>query len=61
MNTRPEGGQKDGSSADEDDPDLQRARDLLSLHADVKLAHADGTDKELIQAREAVDRVLRGL
>lgn len=40
------------------DPDLKRAQDLLELHSDVKLAHADGTDRELIEAREAVRRVL---
>lgn len=43
------------------DPDLKRAQDLLELHSDVKLAHADGTDRELIEAREAVQRVLRDL
>jgi len=43
------------------DPDLKRAQDLLELHSDVKLAHADGTDRELLSAREAVQRVLRDL
>jgi hypothetical protein len=43
------------------DPDLKRAQDLLELHTDVKLAHADGTDRELIEAREAVQKVLRDL
>jgi hypothetical protein len=49
------------SSTDSDDPDLKRAKDLLELHADVKLAHADGTDPELIEARRAVEKVLREL
>ncbi len=44
-----------------DDPDLQRARNLVQLHASVKVAHQDGTDRELNQAREAVAKVLREL
>ena len=43
------------------DADLQRAKDLLELHAEVKVAHQDGTDKELNEARETVSRVLRDL
>jgi hypothetical protein len=61
VNTRPEGITPTSSSTDSDDPDLKRAKDLLELHADVKLAHADGTDPELIEARRAVEKVLREL
>lgn len=61
MNTRPDGTRPTSSSADENDLDLKRAKDLLELHADVKLAHADGTDPELIEARQAVEKVLRDL
>ncbi|KAK5693297.1 hypothetical protein LTR17_025139 [Elasticomyces elasticus] len=46
---------------EDDDPDLKRARDLVQLHAEVKVAHQDGTDKELNEAREAVAKVLREL
>lgn len=41
------------------DPDLTRARDLLHLHATVKVPHQQGIDRELLQAREDVDRALR--
>lgn len=46
---------------EEGDQDLNRAKDLLSLHGTVKLAHQDGTDKELNEAREAVAKVLSAL
>lgn len=45
----------------ETDPDLERAKDLIALHADIKVAHRDGTDQDLNEAREAVQRVLRSL
>jgi hypothetical protein len=45
----------------DDDADLKRAKDLLDLHATVKLAHQDGTDVDLNEARDAVERVLRTL
>jgi hypothetical protein len=62
VNTRPDSLRPaSSSSTDTDDPDLKRAKDLLELHADVKLAHADGTDPELIEARRAVEKVLRDL
>lgn len=62
VHARPEGQVPMSSSSTENsDPDLKRAKDLLELHADVKLAHADGTDRELIEARQAVERVLRDL
>lgn len=61
VNARPDGSNPPSSAADTDDADLKRARDLLELHADVKLAHADGTDRDLIEARDAVTRVLRDL
>ena len=46
---------------DDQDPDLKRAKDLLELHATVKVAHQDGTDAELNRAREDVERVMRTL
>lgn len=61
VNTRPEGSASTPLAEDANDPDLKRAKDLLDLHAEVKLAHADGTDRELIEARESVERVLRDL
>jgi hypothetical protein len=45
----------------DEDPDLKRAQDLLALHSTVKLAHQDGVDKELSEARKAVKQVLRSL
>lgn len=45
----------------DDDVDLKRAKDLLELHAAVKVAHQDGTDHELERAREDVERVARAL
>lgn len=64
--SKPEGTEPvEGAAAvarDEDsDQDLRRAKDLLDLHGSVKLAHQDGTDKELNEAREAVANVLRDL
>jgi hypothetical protein len=35
----------DPSKDEESDPDLARAKDLIALHADVKLTHQEGTDK----------------
>jgi hypothetical protein len=64
VTTRPQNTATSASTTDatlNNDPDLKRAQDLLELHTDVKLAHADGTDRELIEAREAVQRVLRDL
>ncbi|KAI5366110.1 hypothetical protein Slin14017_G037500 [Septoria linicola] len=44
---------------DDDDPDLQRAKDLLELHKTVKLAHRDAEpDKALKQARSDVASVM---
>ncbi|KAK5109773.1 hypothetical protein LTR62_006505 [Meristemomyces frigidus] len=45
----------------EDDADLRRAKDLVQLHAEVKVAHADGADRELNEARNVVAKVLRDL
>jgi len=61
VSARSQGSNAPASAQDEQDPDLKRAKDLLELHADVKLAHADGTDKELNEAREAVASVLASL
>ena len=50
-----------GTSQDED-PDLQRAKDLIDLHYKVKVKHAGGAlDQELEQARREVGEVLRTL
>ena len=46
---------------DSSDPDLKRAKDLIELHSSVKVAHQDGTDQQLSDAREAVEKVLRTL
>ena len=45
----------------EEDPDLQRAADLVTLHHDVKMKHVQGEDAGLKQARRDVDRVLERL
>ncbi|KAK0259999.1 hypothetical protein LTR91_015009 [Friedmanniomyces endolithicus] len=54
-------GAKPMARYEDDDPDLQRARNLVQLHASVKVAHQDGTDRELNEAREAVAKVMREL
>ena len=42
--------------------DLQRAKELVNLHYEVKSRHASGeVDEELRVSRENVDRVLREL
>ncbi|KAK4629452.1 hypothetical protein CLAFUW4_08038 [Fulvia fulva] len=65
VSTRPEPSPEQGNGTTEskeiEDSDLKRAKDLLELHGTVKLAHQDGTDKDLNQARDAVARVLRTL
>ena len=65
VSAKPEGtsdrGQTSADTDGEDDEDLKRAKDLLQLHATVKLAHQDGTDKDLNEARDAVEKVLRML
>lgn len=44
------------------DSDLQRADELVSLHQNVKLKHIEsGPDAELLEARQAVTRVLASL
>lgn len=43
------------------DPDLQRAMDLVDLHYGVKMKHAQGEDRGLLQARRDVDEVLERL
>jgi hypothetical protein len=48
--------------AKEDDPDLQRAKDLIDLHYAVKVAHGRGNaDKSLEDAKSEVEKVLRGI
>jgi hypothetical protein len=48
-------------NASDSDVDLARAQDLLDLHANVKLAHRDGVDHALRQARQQVDLALRNV
>ena len=62
------GSQTDSGSTSEQkqerqgDGDLQRAKELVDLHHELKARHADGTvDEDLARAREGVDRVLREL
>ncbi|KAI4093970.1 MAG: hypothetical protein LQ348_001575 [Seirophora lacunosa] len=43
------------------DPDMQRALDLLELHHGVKMKHVQGEDRGLTQARKEVDTVLASL
>ena len=45
----------------EEDPDMQRATDLLELHYGVKTKHMQGEDAALRQARRDVDMVLEKL
>ncbi|KAF2863441.1 hypothetical protein K470DRAFT_255144 [Piedraia hortae CBS 480.64] len=47
--------------ADDGDEDLKRAKDLCELHTTVKLAHQDGPNKELHEARETVNDVISEL
>ncbi|KAJ9664388.1 hypothetical protein H2198_000317 [Neophaeococcomyces mojaviensis] len=45
-----------------DDEDLRRANDLVYLHQNVKMKNIEhGFDKELIQAREDIQKVLASL
>lgn len=44
-----------------EDPDMQRATDLVELHYGVKVKHAQGLDHRLVQARRDVRRVLDDL
>ncbi|KAL8774710.1 MAG: hypothetical protein Q9209_000649 [Squamulea sp. 1 TL-2023] len=45
----------------ENDPDMERALDLMELHQDVKMKHVRGEDQGLMQARKGVDAVLAEL
>jgi hypothetical protein len=50
------------NSASAQDPDIQRANELVSLHYAVKVKHRQsGLDEELLWAREKVNDVLRAL
>ncbi|KAF2467564.1 uncharacterized protein BDR25DRAFT_234181 [Lindgomyces ingoldianus] len=44
---------------EEDDPDLKRAKDLVELHYSVREAY-ELLGKDLREAREAVERAVRG-
>ena len=44
-----------------EDPDMQRATDLVELHYSVKMKHMQGDDAGLRQARREVDLVLQKL
>lgn len=44
------------------DPDLQRAKDVVDLHYGVKVRYEErGLDEELVEARRKVEDVIRGL
>ncbi|KAL8850704.1 MAG: hypothetical protein Q9221_004352 [Calogaya cf. arnoldii] len=45
----------------ENDPDMERALDLIELHQGVKMKHVRGQDEGLMQARKDVDAVLAEL
>ncbi len=40
---------------------MQRATDLVELHYGVKVKHASGIDKELVEARRDVEGVMERL
>ena len=65
VSARPEGiggAQNSQTTKDEDnDPDLKRAKDLLELHANVKVANLEGMNSDLNDARQAIEKVLRRL
>lgn len=48
-------------AAEGEDPDMQRAMDLVGLHYGVKMKHVQGEDAALRQARRQVDAVLEKL
>lgn len=56
---------KDGENGQEldaqTDEDVQRAKDLVELHYNVKMKHAEGHSGDLKQARSDVDAVLQRL
>ena len=45
----------------QEDPDMQRALDLVRLHYDVKINHIQAKDTGLQQARRDVDNILKTL
>ncbi|KIW04131.1 uncharacterized protein PV09_04939 [Verruconis gallopava] len=50
------------SGAEEADPDLQRAKDLVDLHNNVKVKlEEQGLDPELEELRRKVERLVEGL
>ena len=55
-------GEKQSGNEKSIDSDLHRAEELISLHQNVKLKHIQsGPDAELLEARQAVSRVLASL
>ncbi|KAI4277603.1 MAG: hypothetical protein LQ337_001626 [Flavoplaca oasis] len=50
-----------GDHKTKNDPDMERAMDLIELHQGVKMAHVRGQDQALTQARKEVDAVLAEL
>lgn len=50
-----------GGETAEENPDMQRAIDLVELHYGVKMKHVQGEDAALRQARGEVDVVLEKL
>ena len=65
VSARPEGTretqEQQTENAEENDPDMKRAKDLLELHSSVKVSHQAGTNRELDKAREDVAKVMRTL
>ncbi|KAL8922057.1 MAG: hypothetical protein Q9208_005367 [Pyrenodesmia sp. 3 TL-2023] len=49
------------SKGEDNDPDMQRAMDLMELHHGVKMKHVQGEDRGLKQSRRDVDTVLAKL
>ncbi|KAL9625905.1 MAG: hypothetical protein Q9204_007744, partial [Flavoplaca sp. TL-2023a] len=50
-----------GDHKTKNDPDMERAMDLIELHQGVKMTHLRGQDHGLAQARKEVDAVLAEL
>ena len=53
--------QKSESERTEENPDLQRALDLMDLHYGVKIRHMEHGEAELEKAREGVRKVIENL
>ena len=60
-NSEKSGAKASASSPTQDDPDMQRAMDLVELHYGVKMNHVQGEDAGLKEARKDVEAVLTRL